>query len=549
MGWWWLLSAILLSTSSYFRLVNLAPCCSQPSLSSGAVQNNPLENATSTVLAHPLLYRWHWAMVAAKVSGKRSQTIAPLRTEGAEPFALPLSKHDTKAVQPTLKALAKRREEGAQEKELSEKSESLEAVLQPVAQAIVYRTPSPLRIDGNLDEPEWRLSTPLPLADLQGRSAPTTIARLLWDDRFLYIAFECTDPDIWATKTQRDDFLWEEEVVEVFIDPEGDGLNYYEFQVNPLGTEIDLLIPDAVEGVKHGKRNAEWNCQGWRSAVQVRGTVNQRDDKDSGWTAEMAIPWSGMPHPAQLRPNLNVAWRINLYRIERPSGKEGDPLLLSWSKCVRWFHEPERFGRIVFAGNPLADDFRQYPNGSDGRPTWQPVQGQWAMRDGVYYGTDGGTDGFIAQGTQIGLREWRNYEVTVRFRLLSVGSDWRDGFWLAVRFADPDNAYSLNFYHGQGGIVQLHKVRNGISTSNENPMAQARWTPDQEWHEVRVRVEGNRITAWLDGRELFSVVDHNHNGTPPVEHGAIVLSPRRWSHSKGHTQVAFSQVLVRLLPP
>ncbi|MCS7254559.1 MAG: carbohydrate-binding family 9-like protein [Armatimonadota bacterium] len=417
----------------------------------------------------------------------------------------------------------------------------------PIAQTIVYRTLKPIRIDGVLDEPEWQTASPLELKDIKGRNAPKTFARLLWDDRYIYIAFECSDDDIWATKTQRDDFLWEEEVVEAFIDPDGDGLNYYEFQVNPLGTEIDLLIPDAIEGVKHAKKNAEWNCQGWLSAVKVRGTVNKRDDQDDGWTVEMAIPISEIAPPASLVQRPGISWRLNLYRIERPKGKEDEPLLLSWSKCVIWFHEPERFARVTFAGNPYDDDFKLYPDGSDGRPTWMPLGGEWRMQGGVYYGVDGGADGWIALGSKSGFDWWRNYEVAVRFRVLEFGSDWRDGFWLGFRWLDVNNAYSLNFYHGQGGVVHLHKAKNGISTGDNNPIASARWTPDNEWHEVTVRIEGNRIIAWLDGKQLLSAVDENFNGVPQVERGAIILSPRRWSQSKGHTRVAISKVTIRLL--
>ncbi|MFA0750207.1 MAG: hypothetical protein SLRJCFUN_000610 [Candidatus Fervidibacter sp.] len=217
------------------------------------------------------------------------------------------------------------------------------------AETEVPRTKQGIIIDGVLEEPAWRRAPSLPLQDIKGRKAPATTAKLLWDDKNLYIAFDCADTDIWATKKQRDDFLWEEEVVEVFIDPDGDGRNYYEFQVNPLGTQIDLLIPDAIEGVKDAKRNAQWNCKGWRSAVKVRGTVNQHDDTDEGWTVEMAIPLTELVPPSSpFFPRLGVVWRLNLYRIDRPKGQEKDPLLSAWSPCQRWFHEPEHFGRVKF---------------------------------------------------------------------------------------------------------------------------------------------------------------------------------------------------------
>lgn len=417
----------------------------------------------------------------------------------------------------------------------------------PIARSIICRTSVAIKIDGVLDELDWGTAPALELRDIKGRDAPKTVAKMLWDDQNLYIAFVCDDTDIWATKTKRDDFLWEEEVVEIFIDPDGDGQDYFEFQVNPLNTQIDLLIPDPVVGVGDAKRNAQWDCKGWLSEVKVKGTINKRDDTDEGWTVEMAIPLSELTRNLALGTQHHTEWRLNLYRIDRPKGQEEDPLLLSWSKCVRWFHEPERFGRVEFAGNPYNDDFRLYPEGSDGRPTWKPLAGEWKMKGRIYYGTDGGSDAWIAIGSKLGFEWWSDYEVTVRFRVLEFGSDWRDGFWLAFRFADVRNSYSLNFYQGQGGVVHLHKISGGVSTEDANPMAIAKWTPDNEWHEVKLQVKGNHIASWLDGKQLFAITDENFNGTPPLERGAIILSPRKWTQGQGHTRIAIEGVTVRLL--
>lgn len=219
----------------------------------------------------------------------------------------------------------------------------------PIAQTTVPRAQATLRIDGVLDEPDWKAAPALELRDIKGQEAPKTTAQLLWDDRHLYVAFDCADTDVWATRKQRDDFdVWREEDVEVFIDPEGDGRDYYQFQVNPLGTRADLRFSDAVEGTKNTERSAEWNCKDWQVAVKVRGTVNQRADTDEGWTVEMAIPLSQLPCPASYAPRSGGEWRVNLHRIDRPKGRETAPLLLAWSKCEYRFHEPARFGRIVF---------------------------------------------------------------------------------------------------------------------------------------------------------------------------------------------------------
>ena len=53
---------------------------------------------------------------------------------------------------------------------------------------------------------------------------------MLWDGEYFYFGFACRDPDIWAIFTEEDDPMWSEEVVEVFIDPDG---HAWEVAVNP----------------------------------------------------------------------------------------------------------------------------------------------------------------------------------------------------------------------------------------------------------------------------------------------------------------------------
>jgi len=168
----------------------------------------------------------------------------------------------------------------------------------------------------------------------------------------LYIAFECSDPDIWGTLTQRDASLWKEEVVEVFLDPDGDGENYAELEVSPNNTVVDLKIVR----LKPWKSELSWDIAGLKTAVQVKGTVNKREDVDEGWTVEIAIPWASLediPGATGGPPEDGTSWRGNLYRIERPLGK--DWVLMAWSPVGRpAFHTPERFGILKFLSTPPA---------------------------------------------------------------------------------------------------------------------------------------------------------------------------------------------------
>jgi hypothetical protein len=147
-----------------------------------------------------------------------------------------------------------------------------------------------------------------------------TRVALLWDDEHLYFGFWVIETDV-GTMSKRDSKIWEENDVEVFI---GGKDAYYEFEINALNTvyEVfwiwkDILKPgsqyyerpefepttgrtmvlDGVGGHVHtrGERWGflDWDFPGMRSAVNVDGVVNSRNNTDRGWTVELAFPWRG----------------------------------------------------------------------------------------------------------------------------------------------------------------------------------------------------------------------------------------------------------------
>ena len=147
----------------------------------------------------------------------------------------------------------------------------------------------------------------------------------------LLVLFICQDPDPSATFTQRDDPLWEEDVVEVFIDPFGDLDCYFEFEINPLNTVLDVFIRRVRGGLR---KDFSWNCEGLRTATGLLAY---------GWVAGLAIPFKGLGEC-----NLS-RWRINFCRIERPKDQPRE--LSAWSPTLSGtFHLPERFGVLDLEG-------------------------------------------------------------------------------------------------------------------------------------------------------------------------------------------------------
>jgi hypothetical protein len=206
---------------------------------------------------------------------------------------------------------------------------AMEAPAPPYAEAVlphylVRRAVSPITVDGDLSEFAWASVPQIDgfqrILNDYGRVLHATRARMVWDDEALYLAFACRDPEMWALYTQEDDPMWSEEVVEAFIDPDGDGRDYLEVEVNPLNAVVDLHIGSiSPEWVS----DRDWDIAGLRTAVAVHGTVNDSTDTDVGWTVEIAIPWSAFEPTivGGARPQVGDRWRLNLYRIERVAGQ------------------------------------------------------------------------------------------------------------------------------------------------------------------------------------------------------------------------------------
>ncbi len=200
----------------------------------------------------------------------------------------------------------------------------------------------PIAIDGRLDEPGWSRAQRAELVEtLTGRPPRyRTEARLLWDERALYVGFACEDDEVWARPGRVDDDpIYEDEVVEIFLDPSGVGRGYAEIEVSPDGVRFDARFESWRKDLDSARR---WSS-GARTAVRVDGAVTHADEPPAparGWTVEIALPWAALG----LQPKAGERWRMNLYRLENHNRRhvvEGS----GFSPPLRGdFHALDRFG-------------------------------------------------------------------------------------------------------------------------------------------------------------------------------------------------------------
>ncbi|MBM7568891.1 carbohydrate-binding family 9-like protein [Paenibacillus sacheonensis] len=196
-----------------------------------------------------------------------------------------------------------------------------------------------LQIDGDLDKAEWQLAERVQLTDAATGASPIqrTEAKLLWNDRYLYVAFECQDDYVRATMQGFNDKLYEEEVVEIFIDDDGDPRTYIEIELNPLNACLHYSVHNPLRGRILTYARTEMNLV----------TAVRHDTERSAWTAELAIPLTEFVTAQHCPPLPGDEWRFNLYRIDRP--RDGSIEFSAWSPPGEpQFHKPLSFGGLRF---------------------------------------------------------------------------------------------------------------------------------------------------------------------------------------------------------
>ena len=155
---------------------------------------------------------------------------------------------------------------------------------------ILPRVFAPVTVDGDLGDPAWKdalvVDTFYEIAFGDNREPNVrTVARLMYDDRYFYLAVECDDPDprkIRAPYVDRDNVFGDQDNFAVFIDPHNDRRTAQEFRVNPRGIQGDAIYYDATGN--------EDFAPDFYYAAAARIT-------DRGWTAEVRIPFSSLRYP------------------------------------------------------------------------------------------------------------------------------------------------------------------------------------------------------------------------------------------------------------
>ncbi len=175
------------------------------------------------------------------------------------------------------------------------------------------RAAAPVKIDGELEDIWLDRANVYNMRHYDGRidnqlcvENYLTMVRLLWDERYLYLSYVCSDNEITANFTGRDDPLYREDICEVVIKLP-DSRHHLELSISPKGVIYDALF----HWDRDNKINVDtsYTLNGLQSAVKVRANGDKLI-----WTVELAIPWAAIKG---FEPRTGARLSSNFLRYEQ----------------------------------------------------------------------------------------------------------------------------------------------------------------------------------------------------------------------------------------
>jgi len=213
---------------------------------------------------------------------------------------------------------------------------------------------TPPVIDGKDEDAVWKIAEHVGdfqrawVANPDKRKPLTkTDAKICWDRDHLYFFARMEDGDLFATHTEQDGNLWEDDVFELFLKPSQDFPGYYEFEFNAQNAVLDFYFPRRGGGaVSRFRKDFEFHIQ---TAVTLNGTLNKWTDRDKGWTVEGKIPWKDFIR-AGGRPRAGDTWKYAACRYDYSVDFEGPNLSSNAPLKKLSFHRYEDYLPLVFEG-------------------------------------------------------------------------------------------------------------------------------------------------------------------------------------------------------
>jgi hypothetical protein len=217
----------------------------------------------------------------------------------------------------------------------------------------VRRASSPPPLPGDSTRPPWDRAEAAAVGHFHAAGSdhrPRAEARLLFDDRALYVLFEVDDRYVRAVAQGFQGPVYEDSCVELFIRPRP-GKGYFNVETNCGGTLLMYYIEDprrTADGFARYRRLQPRDVEGLHIFHSLPSRVEPEIADPLRWSVSYGLPlellerYLGEP----VRPGAG-SWRGNFHKC---GDRTSHPHWGSWSPIGEDlnFHQPERFGELDF---------------------------------------------------------------------------------------------------------------------------------------------------------------------------------------------------------
>ena len=209
-----------------------------------------------------------------------------------------------------------------------------------------------INIGNAWEDPIWNLAEPTKWYKILTSDEPIskTEAGILWSDNYVYVNYKAYDKDIFAVNTERNSHTCDDDVLEFFFSPIPENGWYYNFEINALNTVYDAYQPKP-NFAGGGNRWKMWDCKGLKSAVKIKGKINDPFVMDEYWQLQIAVPFNELKLKAgKEKPEIGDKWTFMLSRYDYSIYLPGDGVELSATNILSEiaFHVPHIWNYLEF---------------------------------------------------------------------------------------------------------------------------------------------------------------------------------------------------------
>nr|KAG5686894.1 hypothetical protein BaRGS_012442 [Batillaria attramentaria] len=254
---------------------------------------------------------------------------------------------------------------------------------------VAYRKSGDINVDGQLNDAGWDdVPWTEDFVDIRGTDfpAPTkeTRVKVVWDDTHVYVGAKLIEDQVWATYTQKDTRIYQENAFEIFFDVDNSMTWYKEIEINALGTTWDLQLSRAyIDG-------GDW--MDWEGiaekGVYADGGVNDISNPSTFWSNEMSFPIANLVENTtrdNVPPMDGEAWFTIFARPQyetRPNQTSGQYEKVPGTDASWWswnptgavaLHLPNKWGLLFFSNETASS--ANFGNRQMNYPAWPTYKG------------------------------------------------------------------------------------------------------------------------------------------------------------------------------